>query len=137
MRQIACRTKIGSLCPLATYGEVRRPLITDCGSPQPILSLGRKACGGREAGKCFQHILGAQRLHPDVSSSPSRRPVPSVPSCFPLYPLCTESGLRAVTLIGKGMQDSRRWDKRLERVTRTITLNENEGGPPLKICTGL
>ena len=47
--------------------------------------------------------------------------MPSVPSCFPLYPLCTESGLRAVTLIGKGMQDSRRWDKRLERVTRTIT----------------
>ena len=119
MRQIACRTKIGSLCPLATYGEVCRPLITDCGIPLPILPLGHKACGGREAGKCFQHILGAQRLHPDVSSSPSRRPVPSVPSCFPLYPLCTESGLRAVTLIRKGRQDRRRWDERLDRGAHT------------------
>ena len=117
MRQIACRTKIGSFCPLATYGAVCRPLITNCGIPQPILSLGRKACGGREAGKCFQHVLTAQRLHSDVSSSSPRRLGPSGPSCFLLHPLCTESGLRAVTLIGKGIQDSRR----LERVTRTIT----------------
>ena len=119
MRQIACRTKIGSLCPLATYGEVRRPLITDCGIPQPILSLGRKACGGREAGSCFQHVLTAQHLHSDVSSSSPRRPGPSGPSCFPVHPLCTESGLRTVTLIRKGRQDRRRWDERLDRGAHT------------------
>lgn len=74
-----------------------------------------------EAGKCFQHILSDQHLHSDVSSSPPRRPGPSGPSCFPLHPLCTESGLRAVTVIRKGRQDRRRWNERLDRGTHTIT----------------
>ena len=85
------------------------------------VSLGREACGGREAGKCFQHVLSAQRLHSDISSSPPRRPGPSGPSCFPLHPVCTESRLRAVTLIRKGRQDRRRWDERLDTGTHTIT----------------
>lgn len=39
--------------------KVRLPLITACGILLPVLPLGRKAHGGREDGKCFQHVLGA------------------------------------------------------------------------------
>ena len=77
--------------------------------------IGSKGLWWKGGWQMFQHVLSAQRLHSDVSSSSPRRLGPSGPSCFPLHPLCTESGLRAVTLIRKGRQDRRRWDERLDR----------------------
>ena len=60
-------------------------------------------------------MLGAQ--HPQC--------LPQPPLSLPLHPLCTRSGLRAVTLTGNGRWDRRRWDERLDRGTleRSMTFN--------------